>query len=228
MKYKLCKTCLVLLFISNYLFTQINYNQQIQPIFNNHCLTCHVSVNGSGALELDSYEYLMQGDSNNGPVVMPFNADSSLLYRVLLPFPVEVPNEPICCRMPKNGEPLSIDQINMIYDWINEGAQENYLPIEFGSSNPYSGRPIIKAYPNPFNNEITIELIINNKSEFSAGVYNSNGQLIKRFSIDEYSNSHKFNWQLSNSKTASLSSGIYFINVKNTEVSKNFKILYLK
>ena len=95
---------------------------QVQPIFYNHCLECHVAVNGSGALELDSYEYLMQDNSNNGPVVFPFNADSSLLYRVLLRDSVIVPNEPICCRMPKNADPLSLEQKTIIYNWINEGA----------------------------------------------------------------------------------------------------------
>ena len=52
------------------LIGQIDYTTQIQPIFNNHCISWHLAVNGSGALELDSYEYLMQGDSNNGPVVI--------------------------------------------------------------------------------------------------------------------------------------------------------------
>ena len=102
------------------LIGQVDYTTQVQPIFNNHCLSCHLAVNGSGALELDSYEYLMQGDSNNGPVVFPFNADSSLLYRVLLRDSVIVPNEPICCRMPKNADPLTIEQQTIIYNWINE------------------------------------------------------------------------------------------------------------
>ena len=228
MKYKLGKTWFVLLCISNYLFTQIDYNQQIQPVFNNHCLSCHVSVNGSGALELDSYEYLVQGDSNNGPVIIPFNADSSLLYRVLLPFEVEVPNEPICCRMPKNGDPLSIEQVNLIHDWINEGAKENYLPVKSDNNAPYDRIPIIKAYPNPFNNEINIHVILNNKDESSAGIYDSNGRIVKRFLLDNSSTDYKIQWRLSELRTGSLSSGIYFINVRNSGLSKNFKILYLK
>ena len=64
----------------------------------------------------------MQDNSNNGPVVFPFNADSSLLYRVLLRDSVIIPNEPICCRMPKNSDPLSIEQQTIIYNWINEGV----------------------------------------------------------------------------------------------------------
>ena len=81
---------------------------EIQPIFDNYFVECHISTNGSGALELDSYECQMQRDSNNGPDVIPFNADSSLLYRVLLIDSAIVPNEPICCRMPKNASPLHL------------------------------------------------------------------------------------------------------------------------
>ena len=45
--------------------SEIDYWTEIQPIFNNNCVDCHISINGSGALELDSYEYLMQGDNNH-------------------------------------------------------------------------------------------------------------------------------------------------------------------
>ena len=92
------------------MFGQIDYLQDIQPIFNNHCISCHSGTYGSGALELDSFERLIEGDSNNGPVVLPFNADSSLLYKVLLRDSVIVPNEPICCRMPKNADFVVIQE----------------------------------------------------------------------------------------------------------------------
>ena len=74
------------------MFGQIDYLEDIQPILNNYCISCHSGTYGSGALELDSFERLIEGDSNNGPVVLPFNADSSLLYRVLLRDSVIVPN----------------------------------------------------------------------------------------------------------------------------------------
>ena len=69
----------IYILILSSLRSEIDYLTEIQPIFDNNCVECHISINGSGALELDSYEYLMQVDSNNEPVVIPFNADSSLL-----------------------------------------------------------------------------------------------------------------------------------------------------
>ena len=119
-----------LLFFANILVGEIDYLLNVQPIFNNHCVSCHSGTFGSGVLELDSYERLIEGDSNNGPVVFPFNADSSLLYRVLLRDSVIVPNEPICCRMHTNAYPLPISQQTTIYNWINEGAQGPNLLID--------------------------------------------------------------------------------------------------
>ncbi len=58
----------ILIFSS--LRNEIDYLYEIQPIFDNNCVECHISINGSGALELDSYECLRQWDSNNGPVVI--------------------------------------------------------------------------------------------------------------------------------------------------------------
>ena len=104
-------------------------------------------------MELDSYEYLMQDNSNNGPVVFPFNADSNLLYRVLLRDSVIVPNEPICCRMPKNADPLSLEQKTIIYNWINEGAIEPTVSVQKES---IKKSPLLRVYPNPFNNKIKI------------------------------------------------------------------------
>ena len=108
-------------FIIGFSFGQIEYLQDIQPIFNNHCISCHSGTYGSGALELDSFERLIEGDSNNGPVVFPFNADSSLLYKVLLRDSVIVPNEPICCRMPKNADFVIIQE--------NTWSQGNFMYV---------------------------------------------------------------------------------------------------
>ena len=57
---------------------QVDYNSQIQPIFNSSCTSCHGS---SGGLSLSSYANLMAGDSDNGPVIIPGNHESSLLWQ---------------------------------------------------------------------------------------------------------------------------------------------------
>ena len=89
----------------------IDYNAEIQPIFNNNCGNCHLG-NSSGNLNLSSYNDLM---SNN--VVVPGDHQASELYiRIILP-------ESSSSDMPPNGS-LSDNEIDLIADWINEGALE--------------------------------------------------------------------------------------------------------
>ena len=206
--------------------SEIDYLSEIQPIFDNHCVECHVSINGSGALELDSYEYLMEGDSNNGPVVLPFNADSSLLYRVLLPDSVIVPNEPICCRMPKNAGQLHIvDQIK-IYNWINEGANEHSLNT-FELKNKFNNINIT-IYPNPFNSSVTIQYFINKENKVQLTIYDVRGKQIKMLSNTfETVGLKSMKWYSNDHNGERVASGIYFVILRVNNQRMIQKILLI-
>jgi len=215
----------IYILISSCLRSEIDYLTEIQPIFDNHCVQCHVSINGSGALELDSFEYLMQGDSNNGPVVLPFNADSSLLYRVLLRDSVIVPNEPICCRMPKNADPLPISDQQKIYNWINEGANGSSL-------NNLESRISVKntkimIYPNPFNSSVTIQYSVNKEDKVELTIYDVRGKKIKTLSNKFETAGLIFKrWNSRDKNGQRVASGIYFVGlVVNNQ--KEFKKLLL-
>ena len=206
---------------------QIDYTTQIQPVFNNHCVSCHLAVNGSGALELDSYEYLMQGDSNNGPAVIPFNADSSLLYKVLLPMPVIVPNEPICCQMPKNADPLTLEQQTIIYNWINEGALGPTVSVNYeGSKNLF----LLRAYPNPFNNRIEISYQLIDKQSVVITIYDILGNNIKTIkNKNQNLEWSSVSWDATNYAGASVSGGIYLVGLQtNGILQKLQKVVYVK
>jgi hypothetical protein len=64
-------------------------------------------------LELASHQSLLAG-SDNGPVIIPGNADESLLVDLI------VNNE-----MPKRGPKLTPPQVQLIIDWVNQGALDN-------------------------------------------------------------------------------------------------------
>ena len=209
------------------LFGEVDYTTQVQPIFYNHCLDCHVAVNGSGALELDSYEYLMQGDSNNGPVVIPFNPDSSLLYRVLLPMPVIVPNEPICCQMPKNAEPLSLEQQTIIYNWINEGAIGPTVSIqEYALKQP----TVLRVYPNPFNNRVEISYKVIESGPVNVSIFDIVGKQVKAIARVEHNIGwHSVFWDGTDNAGRTVSGGIYLIRLQSLERLEIIeKILYIK
>lgn len=64
-------------------------------------------------LNLETYNDVLSG-SENGAVVIPGNADDSLLAQL-------VENQ----KMPKRGPKLTPPQVQLIIDWINQGALNN-------------------------------------------------------------------------------------------------------
>ncbi len=101
---------------------EISYEEQIQSsIFNTSCLIgCHDGTRGGG-LELSSWSTLMEG-GNNGDVIIPFNAvESRLVISVEGGTDEGIPVEP----MPKGLPQLSLSEIRIIKDWIDQGAKNN-------------------------------------------------------------------------------------------------------
>ena len=86
---------------------QIDYNTIIQPIFNASCTSCH---GGAGGLNLYSYDNLMNG-GNSGDVVIPYDHSSSILWQYV--------NSGF---MPPGANDLTLTQIDLIAQWIDEGA----------------------------------------------------------------------------------------------------------
>ena len=58
------------------LFAQIDYETEIQTIFNNNCISCH---GNSGGLSLESYANLMTG-GNSGTVIISGDHSNSLIW----------------------------------------------------------------------------------------------------------------------------------------------------
>jgi len=87
----------------------VDYESQIQPIFNDNCGNCHLG-NSSGGLNLSNYDNLMSSD-----VVIPGDSASSELYDRI------TREESASGDMPPTGS-LSDEEINIIAMWIDEGA----------------------------------------------------------------------------------------------------------
>ena len=101
--------------------TKISYGFDIQPIFNNNCLMCHGDESFSNAnLVLTSYEKLMEGNSTNGPVIIPKYPENSILIDK-----ISNTTPSFGSQMPINMDPLSYDDIAIIERWIYYGAKDN-------------------------------------------------------------------------------------------------------
>jgi mono/diheme cytochrome c family protein len=88
----------------------VSFSDDIQPIFNARCISCHGGVKG---LYLTSYEDMMQGGVN-GPVIVPGNPNNSRLIGYVSDG-----------YMPLGGPPLSIEQIQTLANWVVAGAPNN-------------------------------------------------------------------------------------------------------
>jgi len=120
-----------IIIISN-LFAQIDYTTQIQTIFTNSCTSCHMYGNASGGLNLTSYLSVMT-NSNSGASVVPGDHANSLLWQRVNSG--EMP--------PGNNPDLSSDEINLIAQWIDEGALE-----VASDSTSIEGRWLLEQYSN--------------------------------------------------------------------------------
>ena len=91
----------------------VSFTNDILPIFNNSCINCHGGNRTEKGLILKTYADLMKG-SQNGSVVTAGDADHSKLAQLV-----------ISQKMPKRGAKLTAPQIQLIVDWINQGALDN-------------------------------------------------------------------------------------------------------
>ncbi|SVC44030.1 uncharacterized protein METZ01_LOCUS296884, partial [marine metagenome] len=102
---------LSILIIFSFVFAQVDYETQVQTIFNNNCTSCHVYGHNSG-LNLTSYAGVMAGN-----VVIPGDHAASELYDRITRLESDDGD------MPPNGS-LNQTQIDLISQWIDEGALE--------------------------------------------------------------------------------------------------------
>ena len=91
-----------------------SFTADVAPIFKSKCAACHGSL---GGWDSSSYDAAVQS-GDNGPVVIPGDADNSLLAKKLLGTQTQG------TIMPPGGS-LSKDEIQIILDWIAAGAPES-------------------------------------------------------------------------------------------------------
>ncbi|MBK8048248.1 MAG: hypothetical protein IPK16_14680 [Anaerolineales bacterium] len=93
--------------------TNVSFTANVLPIFEQHCAECHGDEKAEEGLKLIRYRSVM-GGSQNGPVVEPGNPDNSYLVEMV-----------VSGKMPKESDPLTQPEIDIIVAWITQGANEN-------------------------------------------------------------------------------------------------------
>ncbi len=94
----------------------ISYENQIKPIFRQHCFACHGEDKKTADLNLQTYATVLKGGSG-GEAVIAGRASQSALFKAITDPDDEA-------RMPPKKPPIPKEQIALIQKWIDSGLKE--------------------------------------------------------------------------------------------------------
>ncbi|MBN1781519.1 T9SS type A sorting domain-containing protein [bacterium] len=199
--------------------SQVDYSTQVQPVFNASCLGCHGNTSG---VSLNSYAKVMAsvGSQFGTAAVQPGSKESSPLWIKINP------NPPIGVRMPPNN-PLDQTKIDIIGQWIDEGASESATAVEDLSGQPFRFA-LIDNYPNPFNPATTIRFSLPDEAFVTFQVCDIRGAV-----VNLYSGYFQSGEQVLTIRLGDRPSGLYTVRMQALAGNKTFrsramKILLLK
>ena len=92
---------------------KITYEDNVKPIFREHCCVCHNQGKATNDLALDSYDRVRKGGAS-GEAISPGDVDGSYLFKL-----ISHKDEP---HMPPGGNKIPAEKIEIIRLWIAGGA----------------------------------------------------------------------------------------------------------
>lgn len=94
----------------------VSFRKQIAPILLDNCLACHGAKKAESGYRLDNFEQLGKEGEGGSPGFAAKDLDESEAFRLITSDDADE-------RMPKDGDPLSKEQIDLIKRWIEEGTK---------------------------------------------------------------------------------------------------------
>ncbi|MGE0605763.1 MAG: c-type cytochrome domain-containing protein, partial [Pirellulales bacterium] len=93
---------------------EIDFAREIEPLLKKHCIACHGLDAQNAGLRLDSAEQAAIGGVSGKPILGGTRETNELFSRIHSDDPTY--------RMPKNGPPLTSDEIERIGRWVDQGT----------------------------------------------------------------------------------------------------------
>lgn len=94
---------------------RVDFSEQIQPLLRRHCQRCHGEKHDEGGLRLNGRVDVVGEADSELPIVVPGHAGKSLLISRLVDADAGE-------LMPLDGESLSQREVDLLRQWIDEGA----------------------------------------------------------------------------------------------------------
>ena len=95
---------------------EVDFNTDIKPILNKHCISCHGGVKKNGGFSLLFEEEALAATESGHPAIVPGSASASELIKRLTHADPEL-------RMPYQRAQLSDEEIDILKKWIDQGAK---------------------------------------------------------------------------------------------------------
>ncbi|UWX55208.1 DUF1549 domain-containing protein [Maribacter litopenaei] len=105
-----------LMYSCNTASEKIDFSTQIKPILNTKCITCHGGVKKNGGFSLLFQDEAFAKTESGKPAIIPGDASGSEFIKRLKEDDPEL-------RMPYEKPQLSDEEIQLLSDWIDQGAQ---------------------------------------------------------------------------------------------------------
>jgi Protein of unknown function (DUF1553)/Protein of unknown function (DUF1549)/Planctomycete cytochrome C len=129
---------------------EVDYNSQVKPILNKHCIACHGGVKQAAGFSLLFREdALAKTKSGRAAIVVGDAAHSEFITRLSHHDPEE--------RMPYRAEPLKTEEIEILTNWVNQGLkwEDHWAYV----------KPTLPSVPKPFFEGLTTIFSDNGKTD---------------------------------------------------------------
>lgn len=92
----------------------IDFEKQIRPLFQQHCINCHGPSQQKSGLRLDARSFALKGGDGGAVITAGKPQDSELLHRIQ--------SRDADLKMPPGDASLSAVELNLLTEWIRQGA----------------------------------------------------------------------------------------------------------
>ncbi|UFH55882.1 DUF1553 domain-containing protein [Spirosoma sp. KNUC1025] len=95
---------------------RVDFNTQVKPLLNKNCIACHGGVKKAGGFSVLFRHEAVARTKSGKPAIVPGDADASeMIRRLTLTDHME--------RMPLEAAPLKPEEIDLLRNWIDQGAK---------------------------------------------------------------------------------------------------------
>lgn len=94
---------------------EVDFSTQIKPILNKHCISCHGGVKKNGGFSVLFQDEALAVTESGHPAIIPGDPANSEMIKRLTESDPEM-------RMPLDKPPLSKEEIDLLKEWVSQGA----------------------------------------------------------------------------------------------------------